>query len=964
MWEFRKNVRGHPREEWEAAGISTIKGARAWAALGVTDPALVRQWRDVCPHSLIDVRHWLQMGVDPPGAQQWLASVISPLEARNWMALGIADPRTVGAWKQVVLSSMEARGWIEAGLDLDSVARWKQVAHVTSLVEAQAWIGLGVTDPRMVGQWKRVVLTSAEARDWIAAGLDVVSVARWKRVASSFDEVMAWRTRGVDADNCRVWKSIASSMREVDEWRTVCPTPRDAQALARHVRVDDLRRWRRRGFGSFGQIHGWASLGVRPSWAKWWQKHGMDASSAASWLAEGRSYWSWWWWHWAGADPGGARALIEMGCSALELRRWSSGGHAPTALSGWPDLATARTWTAYGFTAESAQSFLTCAGDTVAERRSLADPEVAKVWWAAGFRSASEVFVWIDEGVAPGLAADWRRVQGDDAAVAGLLKRGDLASGSDYPGTATRLDPDEALVWRSMRVPVEAAIEVRRQWPVGTAKEWTSRLGLDVRPAYEWYRSGIELDAAEAWLPITGDPRLARSMADDRIDPEAARRWRKIGIPAEQVQEWADRWQLSDAESWAQRLRIAVPAAWAWKSAPMALDEATSWRSAGFDHPDGVAEWRALGVSPAQFTDLRLVGGDTPAFVARVLETGGSLEAAVRWARLGVRKAEVFDQVRALLPLAELEAWRAKLDSSTRVVIEWYRVCDGDIELAATLHSTYGLTPAEVRTWRETFDSPTMLRWLASGVTDPSSATVWIDHGFTPASIEPWIRASLSPPDARQWLELDMVAPQAERWRSVVRSPGAARAWIEAGETDLDDVRRWVASSQTADRARKLRKVGHTPETYARLAQSIGPDRAVMAVLLERLGVGIGDGDRAWTIEIGEETIEMAVRRVVDAGEVLQRLGEADLAVHHGCPHLTPAAITAVPDARYLRGGTKAWIWGWRGSDGALLPTPAGWEERTLADDGSTTFLRMRAPVELRDALDVAMEVAGERGWL
>jgi hypothetical protein len=322
----------------------------------------------------------------------------------------------------------------------------------------------------------------------------------------------------------------------------------------------------------------------------------------------------------------------------------------------------------------------------------------------------------------------------------------------------------------------------------------------------------------------------------------------------------------------------------------------------------------------------------------------------LEWANLGVTDPDRLRRVSAQWALDEAQAWCARLQADLAGAEAWAAATQAELTVAAALAGAGVSTPAEAGRWLASGSIDDALRWLDAGADDVDVAEAYTTAaGSTGAGIA-WLRAKVDLHGVRAWVAAGFDAGDGVRWMTTGFAPQDARVWVSHGVDLPAEAGAWHDLGMEPSRVPQLRQLGITCDSLARAARAgVEPDALVAAEALDRLGLTVHDRTECAEIErLSPAEIDVALDRLV---RFAAATGSETVAVRHGAPHLDVALMAAVPDARYLRGGAKAYLWR---QLGAGFTTTAGTVDAAGADDaGDVTLISVspRRPAQAPEAV-------------
>lgn len=733
-------------------------------------------------------------------------------------------------------------GWWSRGVTVGHLRRDWEAVGVTSFGELRSWAALAVCSPARVTAWRQAGVGPVEARGFERRRIEPNEVLAWQQAVSCFEELDSWARLGV--------RDVAT----VVAWKAV--TDGIAEVLA------------------------WQRMGVPPD-----RVEGLRA---------------------AGVDPEDRSLWRRIGVIAPEdIAEWSAAGFTPARAAPWcaddvsPEQAAA--WTAAGFDARSSRGW----------RRAAWEPEHAEAWRRHGVKLRT--------------AVRWRAAGIPDA-------DGPLWFGAQVPRrTAAEKHAAGQQPPRPQRPTAWTGTAVRPERPAGTAATSSTPLLADL----EALELRAEPPAAEDPEPVVTDGAAARGTPEPasqdqaalepdpqpRPEPDAERAPELEPEPEPEPEsepdhvpaEWSD--AGLDEVSWG-RWRSVVPHPQhvvALRDAGLDVEAVLTWRNHGFDDPTRMVALRQRGIAPESakaWSDLGLSQPEEmvewqrrwdPGSAARWLDAaGGTIEEAWRW----TNTVDCPDEVARWIELGFVtSAW---VEDVIRAV---GRPAPESLHTVEQLVRAGVQAPEPAHPWLQDTPVKDVERWVAIGALAPEQAAAWSDAGIGLTSAELWTSMDVPVAEAVEWLELGLEPEAARIWCEGLASPQEARTWLSAG-VDPDEAIGWLTSGvQGPDRACELAAIGFSHTSYA--AAIAGKDereihRVIRAQAIHAAGLALEDDLLTIAFEDPGDDPEGALLTVARVAAAAAASGEVHLQVVHGAPHLSAAAIHAVPDARYVRGRLKA----------------------------------------------------------
>jgi hypothetical protein len=233
--------------DWINLGVRNGDQLKAWRSAGVRKPRVAARWLSVTRQELVG--EWRRWGFKTPEkAAGWCAAGFAPEEASYWKQLTSLDEAS--AWVGAGVSALDAAGWHTLGVRAPEQTReWVEVG-VRSGVQAQRWASVGVRSQADVRRWLRGgTLHADDASSWHRAGARAADISWWQDLGvSSGRELLVWRQLGVERPQdlvlwqqagvgngilARRWLSAGVvSLEELAAWRSVgVDDPADTRGL-------------------------------------------------------------------------------------------------------------------------------------------------------------------------------------------------------------------------------------------------------------------------------------------------------------------------------------------------------------------------------------------------------------------------------------------------------------------------------------------------------------------------------------------------------------------------------------------------------------------------------------------------------------------------------------------------------------------------------------------------------------
>jgi len=797
---------------WLEEDIRSPEAARAWSERGRT-PAEAKPWIDE-GFSALEAEAWrlgtaLGDGPDPAreaaAAAGWRARRFTPELCARWRPV-VDDPGEARLWRRLVGEPDGVWPWRRAGVDDPSAAIRFSEAGMTP-AEALAWTRLGVLGVdaimRVRDRW-----TLTDAAQWChALDCDLDRAWQWRQLAKdSLARATAWRLAGARVpEDAWGWVDAGYEPREVHGWIRAGMTGRaEVEGLrAAGVEADDLGRWRTIGVRPVARdITVWSERWSLDEAERWCQACDDDVAGA---------------WQWAATVDHDIDAVTRwkaVGVDSHEVVHEAIGAAgadtAASALDLYEEMAAA------GLTALQAFEWLEhlSPDEVLAWRRcGLTDHAAAAAWRDQQF-TPEQCRRWRPAVDDPVRAHAWRDAVGEPTHVVPWRAAGveDPAAADQF--AAAGIQPKEVAAWdRLGAVGVDVVMRWRERWSLADALRWCGLLGCDLDQAWRWHElAGGRLSKASAWQAVgDGSPEAASAWSDTGFDadevlawtvagisdrtevealaaaglgPDDVDRWRRIGVglSADELVAWSQRWPLDEAERWCEGARSDVVRAW-------------KWAEAAAHHLDAVARWRVVGVDdPALIADaVAATGSDSPDAALRRVEelVAAGLPSATQG--LSWLRAMSIDEMLGWLSIgftdhAEALAWRTK-GFTPDSCVAWRSVVD---------------EPGIAGAWRRVVEVPeAVAMWRAAGTDDPRSAARLLELGIDPTEAIGWTELGVTGVDGIVLWRARWPLARATAWRDALACDlGRAWWWHRLADGDLDLARGWKdtheATEQTA----------------------------------------------------------------------------------------------------------------------------------------------------------------------
>lgn len=228
----------HTAKRWSEVGLG-VSDAAGMAERGLRpddvagwgpwldDPDSIRQWQRAGAAVLGVAQDFIDHGFKPDSARPWLALGMSGSASRQWIDLGFeADDASV--WKPHMAPAL-ARSWRLTNLAPEKAVRWSSEGFSPS--EARRWIGAGFTDPSVAHALRRGGCELADARAWVAAGVEAASILLVRK-DWTVDAYRAWADIGfADLAVAAQWRAAGFEPAAAREWQGHGVTPAFAVVL-------------------------------------------------------------------------------------------------------------------------------------------------------------------------------------------------------------------------------------------------------------------------------------------------------------------------------------------------------------------------------------------------------------------------------------------------------------------------------------------------------------------------------------------------------------------------------------------------------------------------------------------------------------------------------------------------------------------------------------------------------------
>lgn len=926
---------------WQRLGVAPTR-VTDYRSRGV-QPDLRRSWRRLGIEGVEEIARWTERGFDPTGARPWVRARVTPEDAAPWHGVGMQE-RSSRRWRKAGIPAAEAAQWVVARLDPRRASSWKSagyaVADAITWVEAgkrprdaDGWSAIGVRSATEASAWEKAVGTQTAAERWRGAGVSNPHEAReWADLFKSLDAARRWIEQELTPQEAFAWSQANLG----DEWIAVGDLAVAAAWHRERFSPEEYRRWR--GISEDPLIA-----------ARWRGAVGGVVEVAEAWKAA-RLH-----------DPDAARSLISEKVTPTEFSEWRRlGAEDAHAVLSWRrrwegDVGLASSWVDRlgELLAGAAEWFEFAAGDVelAARWRALgaSTPADAELWRTAGFKlTDAELWTtvgvglpesasrWRDAGYSPQGAREWLTEEVDTVDAALAMRTADVSpAGFAEWKKLGATEPAEVAAWSA-------------RWALPEATRWR-QYGESLDDAWGWrsLTDGRE-ELAERWRAIgPWSARDAVRLVDAINAPSLAaatnvfEEFLALGVAAPDVLAWVSEFSLRTAVGWARAGFKDITVARRWRGARFSAERAATW-AAVVDDPEDAGKWaRLTGDDVKVAAKWRTTGFVSADDAAPFIKQGLEPAQVAAWAAIGVTTPADVVRWHEDWQLAEATAWTRRLAMPIDSAWEWRQFTNSDLDEARS--------------------------WVSSAIATPAAATAWIKHGFNVGDARTWSRAGFDVVAAHAWRQADFAIGEAQEWRKVLadleKSPSPLRAdeWRRSRITAAQ-AGQWIkAEVATPARARQIGTIGLSAADYAALRNE--HSAAELPAVLRREAIthaGLTLEDDVPTMQLeGRDPsgLEIEIRRVTAAAA---RAGEARVKVRHGWRHLSPAAVRAVPEARYVRGGEKAALLRLLWSDppselDETLGSEGAWE---LTDDGAATVLRLRAR-EGGDEFLILNEVAG-----
>lgn len=372
------------------------------------------------------------------------------------------------------------------------------------------------------------------------------------------------------------------------------------------------------------------------------------------------------------------------------------------------------------------------------------------------------------------------------------------------------------------------------------------------------------------------------------------------------------------------------------------LDAAVLWRDGRFS-PERARTWSAISDTPSAANAW-----------SRLLADDASV--AEQWREAGCASAgDAAPFVKAGLAVSDVASWRAAGVANADEIVAW--ATRWSVATAAEWTQALGQSIDAAWGWHEFTNGelPEASRWLKSGVPTAVNAATWLAGGFTAVDAQLWSSHGFDVDDAAVWAAGEYAPEDAASWRNALSHaherplPALADAWRSLG-IHLVDAIDWLATDvRDPMRALSLSSIGLSAGAYDELRKE--HSAAQLPAALRRQAVtyaGLGLEDDIVTLDITGEGVDLIPSAVSEVVSAAARAGEAAVKIRHGWPHLTPDAIAAIPDARYVRGGEKVSLLRMLAASGPAelrvgISSESAW---SIVDGGNSTLLPLSPPAD------------------
>lgn len=238
--------------------------------------------------------------------------------------------------------------------------------------------------------------------------------------------------------------------------------------------------------------------------------------------------------------------------------------------------------------------------------------------------------------------------------------------------------------------------------------------------------------------------------------------------------------------------------------------------------------------------------------------------------------------------------------------------------------------------WHQFAGQETAAEFMSGGITEPDDAQRWLDAGFLAIDAAKWNTAQLDQSEAHCWMTAGLSHAQAIAWAGLTRDPEMAKEWMAMCPGDPGTASLWAEAGVTSpSRAAELTTIGLTARSHAALAaagqQHADYEARLRTQAARHAGLDVAE-DGTLLLDVSTTEPTSIPRRLEPVLAAAAEAGERSVRVRHGAPRLSPESVRQLPEARFVRGASKAAVlrFGWR--------QPESTQFRVAADGAHSEF--------------------------